>query len=314
MADSSEGPRAPEISVVIPVFNEEENLSELQTRLTQVLGATVSSYEIVYVDDGSRDRSVEMIRKYNAKDPRVRLVRLSRNFGHQAALNAGLEQACGLAVVFMDADLQDPPELLPEFIDEWRHGAEVVYGVRRLRDSTLVKRVAYSGFYRVYRALAEIDVPLDSGDFALLDRQVADAIRSLPEHQRFLRGLRSWVGFEQVGVTYDRPDRFAGAAKYGFRALFRLAVDGLISFSALPLRLASLLGFVTAAVGVAYIAFAVIARMASGDIPEGWTSIVAIVLVLGGVQLLMIGIMGEYLARVYIEAKARPSHIVREVL
>jgi len=314
MSDAAETRDEPEVSVVIPVFNEEANLVELYTRLTAVLDGAASSHEIVFVDDGSRDASVSLIRGFHAEDDRVRLVRLSRNFGHQAALNAGLDQACGQAVIFMDGDLQDPPEVLPQLLDAWHSGAEVAYGVRGRRDAPIIKRVAYASFYRVYRALAEIDVPLDSGDFALLDKQVADAIRSLPEHQRFLRGLRSWVGFEQVGITYDRPDRYAGEAKYNFRSLLRLAIDGLISFSALPLRLASLLGFATALLGVFYIAFALVARVASGSIPDGWTSIVAIVLVLGGVQLLVIGIMGEYLARVYVESKGRPSHIVREVL
>jgi dolichol-phosphate mannosyltransferase len=303
---------SPQVSVVIPVFNEEENLEELQRRLDAALEAAAVTYEILYVDDGSKDASVAMIRDFHDRDHRIRLVRLSRNFGHQAALNAGLDHADGDAVVLMDADLQDPPELLESFLARWRGGAEVVYGVRQHREGSVLKRVAYRVFYRLYRALADIDVPLDAGDFCLLDRQVADAIRALPERQRFLRGLRSWVGFDQVGVAYDRPERFAGEPKYRFSGLVRLALDGLLSFSVTPLRLSSLLGFGVAVAGVLYVAFALVARIFSGSVPAGWTSIVAIILVLGGVQLIMIGIVGEYLARVYSESKERPSYVVRE--
>lgn len=307
-----DGVPPPQLSVVIPVFNEEENLDELHGRLLTVLGSLALDFEIVYVDDGSKDRSVAMIEEFRARDPRVRLLRLSRNFGHQAALNAGLDHAGGDAVVLMDADLQDPPELLETFVARWRDGAEVVYGVRRHREGSLFKRAAYRIFYRLYRAMADMDVPLDAGDFCLLDRQVADAIRDLPERQRFLRGLRSWVGFEQVGVDYDRPDRFAGEPKYRLSGLVRLAVDGLLSFSVTPLRLSSLLGFGVAIAGVLYVMFAVVARIFSGSVPAGWTSIVAIVLILGGVQLIMVGIVGEYLARVYSESKERPSYVVRD--
>lgn len=302
----------PELSVVIPVFNEEENLEVLQDRLTTVLDDLTDRWEVLYVDDGSRDRSVALIKAHHAADPRVKLIRLSRNFGHQAALNAGLDHARGEAVIMMDADLQDPPEVLPRFVAAWRDGAEVAYGIREHRQGNVAKRAGYRTFYRLYRRLADIDVPLDAGDFCLMDRVVVDAVVALPESQRFLRGLRSWVGFEQVGVPYDRPDRHAGEPKYSLTGLIRLAFDGLLSFSATPLRMSSLLGLATAAAGVLYILFALAARLRTGDIPEGWTSTVAIILVLGGVQLLMIGIVGEYLARVYAETKARPSYIVRE--
>jgi dolichol-phosphate mannosyltransferase len=302
----------PELSVVIPVYNEEQNLDELHRRLTGVLSGLSERWEILYVDDGSSDASVDIIREQHAQDERVKLIRLSRNFGHQAALNAGLDHAAGDAVIMMDADLQDPPEVLVDFVEQWRQGAEVVYGIRQHRQGNLAKRAGYHVFYRIYHRLADIDVPLDSGDFSLLDRKVADAIRDLPESQRFLRGLRSWVGFDQVGVGYDRPERFAGEAKYSFTGLVKLAIDGLFSFSATPLRVSSLLGLITAVTGVGYVLFALSARVKTGDIPEGWTSTVAIILILGGVQLLMIGIVGEYLARVYSESKRRPSYVVRE--
>lgn len=306
--------RPPELSVVIPVYNEEENVGPLLERLTAVLDDLTDRWEVLFVDDGSRDRSVALIRAARDDEPRVKLIRLSRNFGHQAALNAGIDHATGEAVILMDADLQDPPEVLPDLVQAWRDGAEVAYGIRRRREGNVVKRAGYRVFYRLYRRLADIDVPLDSGDFCLMDRVVVDALVALPESQRFLRGLRSWVGFEQVGVPYDRPERHAGEPKYSFTGLIKLAVDGLLSFSAIPLRMASLLGLVTAFAGVVYIMFALAARLRTGDIPEGWTSTIAIVLVLGGVQLLMIGVLGEYLARVYAETKGRPSYIVRERL
>ncbi len=308
----SDPPLPPELSVVIPVFNEVENLGVLQDRLDAVLPSLADRWEVIYIDDGSTDGSVELIRRRHEDEPRVKLIRLSRNFGHQAALNAGLDHATGDAVIMMDADLQDPPEVLVDFVEQWRAGAEVVYGVRTHRKENLAKRAGYRLFYRIYHALADMEVPLDAGDFSLMDRQVADAIRSLPESERFLRGLRSWVGFEQVGVAYDRPERFAGEPKYSFAGLVKLAADGLLSFSATPLRVSSLLGLFTALAGVLYVLFAVGARVASGNIPEGWTSTIAIILILGGVQLLMIGIVGEYLARVYGESKRRPSYVVRE--
>jgi dolichol-phosphate mannosyltransferase len=239
-------------------------------------------------------------------------VRLSRNFGHQAALSAGMSVATGASVCFMDADLQDPPELLDELVARWREGNDVVYAIRRTRKEGLAKRLAYRGFYRLYHRLANIDVPLDSGDFALLDRRVVDHVLALPEHNRFLRGLRSWVGFRQVGVEYDRDSRHAGAPKYTLGRMFKLAVDGLLSFSAAPLRLAAWLGVLAALAGAIYIGVAVAYRVFAGDVPEGWTSIIAIVLTVGGVQLMVIGVLGEYVARVYDETKGRPNFLVAE--
>lgn len=299
------------VSVVVPAYNEEENLEALWERLRSVLDE-LGPGELVLVDDGSRDRTWELIQRLAASDPRVRGVRLSRNFGHQAALSAGMAEARGEAVCFMDADLQDPPELLHELVRQWREGNQVVYAIRATRKEALPKRAAYRAFYRLYKRLANIDVPLDSGDFALLDRQVVDEILALPEHNRFLRGLRSWVGFRQVGVAYDRDARHAGRPKYTLRSLFRLALDGLVSFSAAPLRLASLLGVLVALAGAAYVGFAVAHRLLAGDVPQGWTSIIAVVLLVGGMQLIVIGVLGEYLARVYDETKGRPNYLVAE--
>lgn len=299
------------LSVVIPAFNESDNLMTLWKRLRPVL-EDLGPSELIVVDDGSRDDTWSVILELSAADPRVHGIRLSRNFGHQAALSAGMAEARGAAVCFMDADLQDPPELLHLLVEEWRSGNEVVYAVRRTRKEALPKRLAYSWFYRLYRRLADIDVPLDSGDFALLDRRVVDELLALPEHNRFLRGLRAWVGYRQVGLPYDRDARHAGAPKYNVRKLVRLALDGLVSFSAAPLRLASVLGMIVALAGGLYIAVAVAARFFFGGVPEGWTSIVAVVLTIGGMQLIVVGVLGEYVARIYDETKARPNFVVAE--
>jgi glycosyltransferase involved in cell wall biosynthesis len=299
------------VSVVVPAYNEEENLDSLWRRLAPVLDA-VGGGEVVIVDDGSADTTWAEIVRLGTEDPRVRGVRLSRNFGHQAALSAGMAHARGRAVCFLDADLQDPPELLVDLVDRWQEGNEVVYAVRRSRQEGLAKRIAYRSFYRLYRRTANIDVPLDSGDFALLDRTVVDQILALPERNRFLRGLRSWVGYRQVGIEYDRDARHAGEPKYTARQLFRLAFDGLLSFSAMPLRLASYLGILMAVAGGLYVAVAVFARVFLGGVPEGWTSIIAVVLTVGGMQLLVMGVLGEYVARIYDESKARPNFLVAE--
>lgn len=302
----------PFLSVVVPVLNEEENLPELYQALLEVLGP-LGTYEILFIDDGSDDASSEIVLSLAGDDPSVKLVRLSRNFGHQAALSAGLDHARGRGVVFMDADLQDPPRLLVKLVERWQAGGEVVYAYRTKRQAPPLKRAGYFLFYRLFQRLAEMDVALDSGAFCLIDRQVADAVRALPERNRFLPGLRSWVGFRHVGVPYERPERLAGEAKYTTRKLVRLALDGLLSFSSFPLRLASYLGFFTSALGVLYTLFAVFARLFVGELPAGWTSTIAILLTVSGVQLIMTGVLGEYLARTYEEAKGRPLYVVREV-
>jgi len=299
------------VSVVVPAFNESDNLRSLWERLKPVLNE-LDPGELVVVDDGSGDETWKVIVELAAEDRRVRGVRLSRNFGHQAALSAGMAAARGDAVCLMDADLQDPPELLHRLVEEWRNGNQVVYAVRQTRKEALLKRQAYRWFYRVYKQVADIDVPLDSGDFALLDRRVVDELLALPEHNRFLRGLRSWVGYRQIGLPYDRDARHAGTPKYTFRKLIRLALDGLVSFSAAPLRLASIFGVIVAVAGGLYIGVAIAARIFFGGVPKGWTSIVAVVLAIGGMQLIVVGVLGEYVARIYDETKARPNFLVAE--
>jgi dolichol-phosphate mannosyltransferase len=301
----------PLVSVVIPVMNEEDALPVLAEQLVPVLGA-VGDFEIVFVDDGSVDRSRELILKLRAEDPRIKLVAFSRNFGHQAALSAGLDAARGQAVVFMDCDLQDPPSVVPLLVDKWREGFEVVHAVRRQRDDGPIKRLTAYAYYRILGAVADVEIPADSGDFCLLDRRAADALRSLPERNRYLRGLRSWIGFRQARVDYERPQRVAGETKYTARKMVRLAIDGVLAFSSAPLRLATVLGFMVGAAGVLYLGIAVGAKLFVGHIPSGWTSIIALMLVLGGAQLLVVGVLGQYMARVYDETKQRPIYVVGE--
>jgi dolichol-phosphate mannosyltransferase len=302
----------PLVSLIIPVFNERDNLDALGRRLAPVLKeVTNGSFEVLFVDDGSRDGSSEVLDAMSARDGRYRVIHLSRNFGHQSALQAGLDAASGTAVVLMDADLQDPPELLGRFIAKWKEGYEVVYAIRRHRKESLPKRMAYTLFYRTLRWLSEIDTPLDAGDFCLMDEKVVRAVAALPERNRFLRGLRSWVGFNQVGLEYDRDARNAGEPKYTLRKLISLALSGYIGFSSLPLRLATWLGLLSAAVGFVMTAWVFISRLGNATIPQGWASTVAVVLFVGGAQLIMLGVLGEYVARVYDEVRARPLYIVK---
>lgn len=299
----------PVISAVIPVLNEAGNIPVLYEQLSVVLEA-LGTHEIIFVDDGSRDASPDIILGLRATDDSVKLVRLSRNFGHQAALCAGLDHARGEAVVLMDADMQDPPQLIVKLFEQWKAGHEVAYAIRSKRSGSLVKRVCYVVFYRLLRRIARIDIPLDSGDFCLIDRRVVDAMRSLPERNRFVRGLRAWAGFRQVGVPCERPARYSGEAKYTWAGLLKLGIDGLLAFSTVPLRLGSYLGLLTALAGMVYTLVALVAKIFVGHVPAGWTSIIAIILVLGGVQLVLMGLLGEYLSRVYEETKGRPTYVV----
>jgi polyisoprenyl-phosphate glycosyltransferase len=301
-----------DVSVIVPVHNEEENLPELYRRLCAAL-STAGSHEILFVDDGSSDGSVGLIRQMRAEDPAVRLLILSRNFGHQAAVTAGIDHCRGRAVVILDADLQDPPELLTEMLARWREGAEVVYGVRLDRKEGLLKRASYYCYYRLLRFASHVEIPLDSGDFCLMDRKVVEHLRRLPERNRFLRGLRSWLGYRQVALPYERQARHAGTPKYTFAKLVKLALDGLVSFSSLPLRAAAYLGLFTCGAGIVYLSYALVHRAMVGTAPQGWTSLVALVLIIGGAQLVVLGVLGEYVARIYDESKQRPAYIVREI-
>lgn len=305
-------PEPIELSIVVPLYNEQENLDELHRRLTHVLDALDRPCEILAVDDGSTDSTAYRLASLQADDTRLAVLTLSRNFGHQAAVSAGLDHARGQAVVVLDGDLQDPPELIPELLEQWRSGFDVVYAVRRHRAGNPLKRLGYHVFYRLMRSLSDLDIPLDSGDFGLMDRRVVDALRDLPEQARFLRGLRRFVGFRQTAIEYDRPARAAGRPKYSLTALMRLAIDGLVSFSSTPLRLATALGLTTATLALALIAWVLLDAFHHHTAPRGWASILAAVLFMGAVQLISLGIIGEYVRLIFVESKRRPTYIVSD--
>jgi glycosyltransferase involved in cell wall biosynthesis len=305
---------APELSVVVPVFNEQATLSELYRRLSAQLGALTRDYEIVFVDDGSTDGSLPLLLALHDQDPCVKIVSFTRNFGHQPALTAGLEHASGRAVVCIDADLQDPPEVLPALVEKWREGYEVVYAIRRKRKESFLKRAAYRIFYSVQTRLANIPIPADSGDFALLDQRIVHLLNRLPERNRYLRGLRAWVGLRQAGIDYERARRFAGRPKYTVTRMTRLALDGLFSFSGFPLRLVSLIGILTALISLAGIVAVLYFRIFTDLAIPGWAGTVIPVLGIGGIQLLALGILGEYVIRIFDEVKRRPVYLVdREI-
>jgi dolichol-phosphate mannosyltransferase len=305
---------SPVLSVVAPVFNEHGTLAELHRRLTAAL-ATLGSYEIVLVDDGSTDGSWDALLGLAARDPRVRLLKLSRNFGHQAALSAGLDAARGDAVVLMDADLQDPPELIPRLVETWREGFDVVYAVRGDREGeTRVRLASIALFYRLLHRISPTEIPRNVGDFRLLSRRAADAVSAMPERARFLRGMTSWIGFRQTGVTYTREARHAGESKYPPSKLVRLAFDGITSFSTAPIKLVTAIGFALVVFCVGVLGWTLYVRFFTSHHPQGWTSVIAVVLLLGGVQLLSLGVIGQYVARIFDETKQRPVYLVEEVV
>jgi dolichol-phosphate mannosyltransferase len=303
------------LSVVAPLYNEEGNVAELVRRLRAAAdGCIVDGYELIFVDDGSTDRTLELLRQHAAVDPRIVIVQLSRNFGHQLAATAGLDVSRGDAVVLIDADLQDPPELIPAMIERWRAGFDVVYAVRRGRtgESRFKVWTAHT-FYRVTRRLTKVAIPVDTGDFRLMSRRVVDALKSIRERHRFIRGLVSWVGYPQTAIEYDRDARFAGESKYPVSKMLRFAIDGITSFSDIPLRFASYFGFIVSAVAFAVALFEIVLRVFTGYNLPGYTSTIFAVLFLGGVQLIGIGILGEYIGRIYEEIKARPLYVVAAI-
>jgi polyisoprenyl-phosphate glycosyltransferase len=303
------------LSIGIPLHNEEDVIPELLTRLVAVLDALPGGpHQVVLVDDGSSDGSRRLLTAAARRDSRLKVVALSRNFGHQAALGAALDHATGDALVLMDGDLQDEPEVIPELLRQHEAGADVVYARRASREEGLLLRAAYRVYYRLMSALSEVPVPVDSGDFALLGAPVVAALRRMPERQRYLRGLRAWVGFKQVGVDVQRKARAAGRPKYTTWKLMQLALDGICSFSTVPLRAAALTGFIAIVAACAFSIYAVYMRIASGTVPVGFTASLIITTLLSGVQLLFLGVIGEYLGRVYAEAKGRPTYVVAEIV
>jgi polyisoprenyl-phosphate glycosyltransferase len=309
------GTAATLLSVVVPCFNEEEVLRETHRRLLSGLAALDADIEIVYVDDGSGDGTGAILHELSAKDGRVRVVRFARNFGHQTAVTAGIDHSRGDAVILIDADLQDPPEIIPQMVELWREGYQVVYGVRGQRPGeTLLKRSTAAAFYRMINLMSDVPIPLDTGDFRLLDRCVADVLREMPERHRFIRGMVSWVGFRQCPVYYERSPRFAGESKYPLGKMIRFALDGVTSFSTVPLRWATWAGLLAAGISLLGIFYALITRLMTDSWVPGWAAIFVAILFVGGVQLLSLGAIGEYVGRIYGEAKARPLYIVAERL
>ena len=310
-----------EFSLIVPCYNEEAVLPLLAARLLEVLPSLSPDWEVVFVDDGSSDQTFALLLALNAQEPRFKALGFSRNFGHQAALSAGLTAVRGRYVGIIDADLQDPPELLVPCLAHLRAGYHVAYAVRVKRQEGLFKRLSYAAFYRILQRLSEVRVPLDSGDFCVLDRKVVDVLKRFPERNLFLRGLRAWSGFRQIGVEYERPARAAGETKYPFRKLVRLALDGIFSLSTTPLRLATYLGVqcllaaLLAAAGliVWHLSNATIFGQSPGQV-RGWASLMVVILILNGIQMVMLGCLGEYVGRIYNESKHRPRWIVREAV
>ena len=301
----------PDISVVIPLYNEEENVSELHRRLDVALRSMDIPYEILLVNDGSRDSTPRLLDELHRTDPNLSVLHLSRNFGHQPAVSAGLDHARGRAVLIMDGDLQDPPEVIPQFFQLWREGNDVVYAVRQNRKEGPIKRAGYFAFYRILRAISDIEIPLDSGDFCIMDRRVVEALRSMPEKARFVRGLRTFVGFRQVGLAYDRAAREAGRPKYTLGALIGLALDGLVSFSSYPLRFGTTyLGLATAGCAALLLAWVLFDAVFNRTAPRGWASVLVVMLSMGSIQFISLGIIGEYIRLIFLEAKQRPSYII----
>ena len=303
----------PTLSVVIPIYNEEQCIKILYERLSSALADVDGGYEIIFANDGSHDRSEEMLRELIARDDRLTLVNLSRNFGHQPAISAGLAEARGRCVVIMDGDLQDPPEVIPELLAKWREGNMVVLAHRRSRREGFVRAWLYKMFYALLGSVSDYPIPLDAGVFGLIDRRVADQLRNLTEHNRFLPGLRAWVGFSQAVVPYDRDERAAGRPKQSLIRLTKYALDAVFSFSYKPLRLSLAVGLAISIPCLVYATILVVKRMLGVDVVKGFTTPTVAILFLGGVQLISIGILGEYIGRVYDEVKARPLYIISEV-
>ncbi|MEK3875039.1 MULTISPECIES: glycosyltransferase family 2 protein [unclassified Paenibacillus] len=300
-------------SIIIPMFNEEAVIQETYRRIKKVMGITGEPYELIFVNDGSTDNCAQMIEEYSYWDESVKLIDLSRNFGHQVAITAGMDYALGDAVVIIDADLQDPPELIPEMIAEWKQGYQVVYAKRIKRNGeSLFKKWSASLFYRVLRYSTDISIPVDTGDFRLMDRRVCDELKRLPEKNRFVRGLVSWVGFRQKAIEYEREERLAGETKYPFRRMLKLSLDGITSFSYKPLKLAGVLGALLSVSGFLYLMYVLYLALFTDAAVKGWASMIGITLTFNGFVLLMLGILGEYVGRIYDESKGRPLYIVQE--
>jgi len=293
---------SPKLSVVLPVFNEEETIPSLYQRLTSVMRSSVDTYELIFVNDGSVDNSLALLKRLADGDPNMKVVSLSRNFGHQAAITCGLNYSCGDAVIVMDSDLQDPPEFIPELIKKGREGFDVVYAIREQRPGDgLFKRATAALFYRSFRKLARVPIPADTGDFRLLSRRVVEALKATRERSRFVRGLVSWIGYRQTGIRFVRQERAAGQTNYPFRKMLKFAIDGITSFSFFPLQMSTYFGFAISGRSFVSIAYAVLLKLLTDRLMIGWTSVIVAILFVGGVQLITLGVIGEYIGRIYEE-------------
>ena len=308
-------PARPLVSVIAPCFNESDAIGPFLRAIRPVLEGGDFNYELVFVDDGSADDTRAQLERLAARDPRISLIAFSRNFGKEAVLTAGLDHAHGDAVIVIDTDLQDPPELIGDFVAKWREGYDVVYGQREDRTSdTAVKRLTAGGFYRLFNSISAVKVPDNTGDFRLMDRRVVETIKALPERSRFMKGLFAWAGFSSVGVPYARPERAAGATKFNFWCLWNFALDGIVSFSSAPLRVWSYVGVCLAGLSLIYASFIILRTIFTGiDVP-GYASLLVVVLFFGSVQLISVGVLGEYIARLFVEVKRRPVYVIDEIV
>lgn len=303
------------LSVVVPVYNEQEVIGETYRRLCQTFEGYEMKVEYIFINDGSKDNTYFSLKEIASKNSDVKVINFARNFGHQIAITAGMDYAKGDAVVIIDADLQDPPEVILQMVEKWKEGYEVVYGKRLQREGeTFFKKFTAKLFYRFLDSMTDVKLPVDVGDFRLIDRKVCDAMKSLPERSRYVRGLVSWVGFKQTSVEYVREKRFAGETKYPLKKMLKLASDGIISFSYKPLRLATFFGMTVSAISFIYLVIVIIQKFIKNDVVSGWASSMAVSLFFNGVMLIVIGIMGEYVGRIYEEVKARPLYIIGELL
>jgi polyisoprenyl-phosphate glycosyltransferase len=299
-------------SVIIPIYNEDQIIPELYRRMKTVIDSINGEAEVIFVDDNSSDNSFALIESINKSDNRFKLIRLARNFGHQVAITAGMEFSSGNAVVLMDGDLQDPPELLPSLIKKWEEGFQVVYTIKKSRKENVLKRFAFASFYKMMHTFSSISIPMEAGNFSLMDRRVVDVIRSMPERNRYISGMRAWAGFKQTGVEFDREARFAGKPKMSFRKLVDLALDGLISFSNAPLRLAIYVGLAVALLSFLGGLFVIYEKLFTDKAILGWTSTIVAITFIGSMVLLTLGVIGEYIGRIYDEVKHRPIYVIKD--
>jgi dolichol-phosphate mannosyltransferase len=305
----------PQISIVAPLYNETESFRHLVNRLNAVMDNSPLSIEVVLIDDGSTDNTATLMQQVAMTDDRYQSIFLSRNYGHQIALTAGMAASRATEAIFViDGDLQDPPELLPDFYKKYKQGYDVVYAVRKKRKESWLKRISYSAFYRFMRSISYVDIPLDSGDFSLVSRRVVDVLNQMPEESRFIRGMRSWIGFEQIGIEYERDARQAGASKYSFKMLRKLAYNGIFNFSEYPIKVVTKLGILAMCISLFYFAQTLVKKLFFNDVPQGFTATLFVIILFGGVQLIALGMIGEYVLRIFFQTKGRPLYIVKETI